>query len=135
MLTLVQGKKHIVLINKIDEENKVNKEELQEKNIIEISVKKQLGLEQLEEKIEEMFHCNDLETGDTLVITNMRHQELITNAKRDLENALLSAKAGVPLDMLSIDITNSIQSLGEITGESISEEVVKGIFAKFCLGK
>ena len=89
----------------------------------------------MEDKIEEIFSINELETDDHVMITNVRHQALIMNAKNELKNALNSAQNGIPLDMLSIDISNSIQNLGEITGETVSEDVIKGIFAKFCLGK
>ena len=133
LLTLIAHKKHIILINKIDiaGENSIRSIE----NAIEISIKNDVGLDQLENKIEEMFLVEELATGDALMITNVRHQELVAQAKKELENALQSVNQGIPLDMLSIDITNAIQHLGEITGESVSEEVIKGIFAKFCLGK
>ena len=135
LLELVKPKKHIILINKIDIESKIQISELNDENIIEISIKNGMGLDKLEDKIEEIFSINELETDDHVMITNVRHQALIMNAKNELKNALNSAQNGIPLDMLSIDISNSIQNLGEITGETVSEDVIKGIFAKFCLGK
>ena len=69
------------------------------------------------------------------VIFNPLKTNLILKAKEGVKNALNSADLGMPLDMLSIDIQEAIQKLGEITGESVSEEVISGIFAKFCLGK
>lgn len=135
LISLIRSKNHIILINKIDMENKINVNEIDDSNIIEISIKNDIGLEKLEKKIETMFMINELETDDTVMITNVRHQSLIINAKNALKNALNSANAGIPLDMLSIDISNGIKELGEITGETVSEDVIKGIFSKFCLGK
>ena len=135
LLAFIQHKKHLILINKIDMESKISLDEIQDENVLEISIKKDIGLDKLEDEIEEMFSVNELEMEDAIMITNVRHQTLIVNAKNQLKNALNSVKTGIPLDMLSIDIANSIQNLGEITGEAVSEDVIKGIFAKFCLGK
>lgn len=133
LLQLIQSKKHIILINKIDiaGENKIPVLE----NALEISIKNETGLDQLENKIEELFYTQELATEDGLTITNARHQALILKAKEGLEKALSAIVQGVPIDMISIDITQAMQFLGEMTGETVSEEVVKGIFAKFCLGK
>ena len=135
LLEMIQDKKHIVLINKIDTGKKINRNVLKSENIIEISIKNDIGLDILEEKIEEIFHSNDMDTDDSVMITNTRHKNLILQARNGLKNALDSAKNGLPIDMLAIDISDAIKNLGEITGEAISEEVINGIFAKFCLGK
>ena len=135
LIDMVQNKNHIILINKIDVGNKISKDMFDDGNVIEISIKNGIGLEDLEEKIEEIFNISKLETDDNVMITNSRHQALILNAKNGLKNALNSVKTGLPLDMISIDIQEAIQKLGEITGETVSEEVINGIFAKFCLGK
>lgn len=135
LLNLIKDKNHIILINKIDIKNDIDFNEIDDENVLEISIKEGIGLDKLEDKIEEMFNTVELESGEGVMVNNIRHQTLIINAKNQLKNALSSVNAGVPLDMISIDITNSIQNLGEITGEAVSEDVIKGIFAKFCLGK
>lgn len=135
LLEMVKNKNYIILINKIDAGNKVSKTDFEDENVIEISVRNDIGLDKLEEKIEELYNYQNLESDDYVMITNSRHQSLIMNAKEGVKNALNSANMGVPLDMLSIDIQEAIQKLNEITGEAISEEVISGIFAKFCLGK
>lgn len=135
LLEMVKNKNYIILINKIDAGNKVSKTDFEDENVIEISVRNDIGLDKLEEKIEELYNYQNLESDDYVMITNSRHQSLIRNAKEGVKNALNSANMGVPLDMLSIDIQEAIQKLNEITGEAISEEVISGIFAKFCLGK
>ena len=135
LLELVKDKKHIVLINKIDAGSKIVAENLEDENVIKISIKNGEGLETLEDKIENMFELCNLNSENEVVLTNSRHQALILEAKQGIANALTSAQNGLPLDMLSIDISEAIQKLGEITGETVSEEVISGIFAKFCLGK
>lgn len=135
LLEIIKTKKHIILINKIDSGNKITSNNFNDENVIEISIKNDIGLDKLESKIESIFTVDKLDIDDSVMITNARHQSLILNAKEGLKSALNAAISGIPLDMLSIDITNSIQKLGEITGETVSDEVIKGIFAKFCLGK
>lgn len=135
LLELVKDKKHIVLINKIDAGSKIVAENLEDENVIKISIKNGEGLETLEDKIENMFELCNLNSENEVILTNSRHQALILEAKQGIANALTSAQNGLPLDMLSIDISEAIQKLGEITGETVSEEVISGIFAKFCLGK
>ena len=135
LLELIKNKKHIILINKIDAGSRVSETDLNDENIIRISIKNGDGLDLLENKIESMFELCALDSENEVVLTNSRHQALILKAKEGIINALNSAKNGLPLDMLSIDISEAIQKLGEITGETVSEEVISGIFAKFCLGK
>ena len=135
LLDFIKDKNHIVLINKIDAGSKVSEADLGDDNIIRISIKNGEGLDLLESKIENMFELCALDSENDVVLTNSRHQALILKAKEGIINALNSAKNGLPLDMLSIDISEAIQKLGEITGETVSEEVISGIFAKFCLGK
>lgn len=135
LLEATKNKNRIILINKIDEDKKINKDMFKNDKVIEISTKTLAGLEELEETIEEMFNISELNIENEIVITNVRHKNLIHKAAEEIKNAIISIKNGLPIDMLSIDLQEALQNLGEITGESISEEVVKGIFAKFCVGK
>jgi len=153
LLDLIKNKNYIVLINKIDVDVKINKNEIEtilnrnnENNnsgklnekmlrIIEISAKEEIGIEKLEEQIEEMFHFNQMDINNEIVITNARHKEAISKAKEKILKVLNANKMCIPIDMLSIDLQNAVQYLGEITGESVSEDVINGIFKKFCLGK
>ncbi len=135
LIEMVKNKKHIILVNKIDIGEKISTADLNDENVIEISIKNDIGLDLLENKIEEMFNSVELDSENDVIITNSRHQSLIVKAKQGINNALKSVKDGIPLDMISIDIEEAIQNLGEITGDNVSEEVITGIFAKFCLGK
>ena len=135
LLEATKNKNRIILINKIDADKKINKNMFKSDKVIEMSTKTLTGIEELEETIEEMFNISELNIENEIVITNVRHKNLIHKAAEEIKNAIVSIKNGLPIDMLSIDLQEALQNLGEITGESISEEVVKGIFAKFCVGK
>lgn len=134
LLGLVENKKYIVVINKIDVENKIDKSKITGK-FVEISAKTLEGLENLENIIENMFSFNDIEVENEAIITSLRHKQLIVLAKEELEKTRDAVINGLPIDMLSIEMQNAIQHLGEITGEAVSEDVIKGIFSKFCVGK
>lgn len=135
LLESVKNKKHILLINKIDIGNILKKEMFEDRKTIEISTKTLDGIDELENEIERLFNVSEIQVENEIIVTNVRHKNLIMEAKKGIENAVNSVKNGLPVDMLSIDLQDAIQNLGEIIGESISEEVVKGIFAKFCVGK
>lgn len=82
-----------------------------------------------------MFSFNDIEVENEAIITSLRHKQLILLAREEIEKTRDAVVNGLPIDMLSIEIQNAIQHLGEITGEAVSEDVIKGIFSKFCVGK
>ncbi len=135
LMNMIKDKKHIILINKIDSGDKIIAKQFDNENVIELSIKNDIGLDLLENKIENMFNEVELDSNSEVIITNSRHQSLIVKARQGLENALNSVNIGIPLDMISIDIENAIQNLGEITGDNVSDDVISGIFSKFCLGK
>ena len=68
-------------------------------------------------------------------ITNIRHKNSITNAIKKLEKAEQTIIGNMPIDIISIDIKDALEELGKITGDSVSEDIIKEIFKKFCLGK
>lgn len=158
LLEIIKDKNYIILINKIDvTQRKLQKEEIEriifetdiEKvgdkkrndketeldRIIEISAKEEIGIEKLENKIEEIFNLNQIDVNQEVVVTNERHRIAIIQAKEEINKVIIANQSGIPMDMLSIDLQNAVQHLGEITGESVSEDIINGIFKKFCLGK
>ncbi len=146
LLKLIKDKNYIILINKVDIGTKIKKEQILElikdsdkaeknENIIEISAQKEIGLNKLEDLIEKMFNLSRIDVNNEIVITNARHKKAINEAKEEIKNVLYSNNIGIPIDMLSIDLQNALQHLGEITGETVSEDVINEIFKKFCLGK
>ena len=82
-----------------------------------------------------MFNLNQINLDNELVITNIRHQELINKAIESTRMALNDLKTSMPIDIISINIKQILERLGEITGDNVSEDIIKSIFAKFCLGK
>ena len=129
----IKDKQHIVVINKID--LNCEKIDIKNENVIRISTKTREGLEELEKRIEKLFDLNNIDTENSLIITNIRHKDLITKAIQNIEKAKEAVENKVPVDMVSINIQEAINSLGEILGESISENVLNKIFEKFCVGK
>lgn len=129
----IKNKNHIVIKNKIDLDEK--ELDINDENIVKISAKTGEGITELEEKIEELFNLKNLDSENELMITNIRHKDLINKAKNGLVKANNTVKEGLPVDMISINIQEAIKDLCEILGESISEDVLNRIFEKFCVGK
>lgn len=129
----IKNKPHILIINKTDLECKeIN---ISDENTVRISTKTGDGLEQLENKIEELFNTKNLDTENEIIITNIRHKDLISKTIKGLNSAIEAIETGIPIDMISINIKDAIKSLGEMLGESVSEDVLNKIFEKFCVGK
>lgn len=140
ILDLIKGKKSIILLNKMDlEANKLNENEpcLREvsENIIKISALNQTGLEELEKTILKMFQLNEINLDNEVVITNIRHKNLIHQAIEHVKKANEAILNQVPLDMIAIFIKDILEDLGNITGDVVTEDIISEIFARFCLGK
>lgn len=138
ILKLIQNKKTIILLNKVDLDLKTSKSELEDKSgypIVEVSVKDRIGLEQLSELIKEMFFSGKLSFNDQIYITNVRHKTAIQEALSSLSMVLQSIEDGMPEDFFSIDLMNAYEVLGSIIGESVGEDLINTIFSDFCMGK
>ena len=139
ILELIKNKKSIILLNKIDLESKITEEDerlkLATNNIIKISALNKIGLEELENKITDLFNLNEININDELIVTNIRHKNLITKSIKGIEEARIALNQKMPLDIVTIFIKNIISCMDEITGEVASEDIINEIFSKFCLGK
>lgn len=139
ILNLLKHKKSIIVLNKTDLKQIVNNEckEIQDVNteVINISLKNNEGLERIYESLVKMFNLNQINLDNELTITNIRHQELINKAIESTRMALNDLNNSIPIDIISINIKEILEYLGEITGDNVSEDIIKSIFAKFCLGK
>ena len=135
LLADIDDKNFIVLINKVDEKCVISKADIDCENVIEISAKTLIGLDLLENLIEKMFDMNNIEVENEVIVTNLRHKNLIEMAKNEIIKVQVALKSGLPIDMISIELQNAVQHLAEIVGESVSEDVVSGIFQRFCVGK
>lgn len=132
----VYAKKLLFVVNKLDLVKKINTNDLPEDKIIEISAQKNLGLDALKTKIKTMVLGQKvLDRSSEEFICNIRHKTSLVNAYNSLENVLRAAKENIPDDLLSIDLRQAYDFLGEITGESVSDKIVDEIFSKFCVGK
>lgn len=138
ILKLIQNKKTIILLNKVDLDLKTSKSELEDKSgypIVEVSVKDRIGLEQLSDLIKDMFFGGKLSFNDQIYITNIRHKTAIQEALSSLSMVLQSIEDGMPEDFFSIDLMNAYEVLGSIIGESVGEDLINTIFSDFCMGK
>ncbi|MCR4718106.1 MAG: tRNA uridine-5-carboxymethylaminomethyl(34) synthesis GTPase MnmE [Firmicutes bacterium] len=129
LLELVKNKKHIKVANKSD----IKSESILAD--VEISSKTGEGIDKLAEMIKKMYNFAEIESGDTAIITNMRHIAALSNTEEALSRAKEQLECGMPQDIAALDINEAIDFLGEITGEKVSEDIVSEIFHSFCVGK
>ncbi len=139
VLDLIKNKNTIVLINKVDlNKNLVkNNSEIRKmkKDIIEFSTVNEKGLDELYKKIENMFQLNEIYCDNSEVITNNRQKQHILLAIDSINKAKNSIENNMPIDITAICLKYILEELSEITGENASEDIINEIFKKFCLGK
>lgn len=136
---LLKDKKKIILLNKTDLKEILNRDEViklaEGDPIIELSLKEEKGLEELALVLENLFFSGSVEEAEKIVVTNVRHKNLLQQAKNSLQESLNAINNGLSPDLVSIDLKNTLFTLGEITGETISGDIMNKIFSQFCLGK
>lgn len=134
-----ENKKVIVIENKIDLSKKIDREKLLSlldvKDSIKMSLKEKIGIEELEEKLARTAIEGLVIPENGVVINNVRQANQLNRAKQALEHVLLGLKGKITYDFLTIDLKDALDSLGEITGDSINDEMVNDIFSRFCIGK
>ena len=142
ILEIVRKKKTIILLNKSDLDMMITRKDVEdilpEKDmipVIEISAKNQKGIDELEEALKEMFYKGSISLNSEIYITNVRQKTALQDAYESLRKVKESIELGMPEDFYSIDLMDAYESLGNITGETIGEDLVNEIFSKFCMGK
>ena len=139
ILEIIKNRKSIIILNKIDINKKIQKNDQMltsvSKNIIEISALKKQGIENLYNTISEMFDLNEINLDNEVLITNIRHKDLINKAIEKIQETKDTIKRNMPIDIIAIYIKDILEALGSITGEEVSEDIINEIFSKFCLGK
>jgi len=139
ILELAKSKKSVIILNKIDLESKINEETPELKRasdcIIKISALNKIGIEKLYDEITNLFNLNQINVDNEIVITNIRHKNLITKAIESVKKTKETIENQMPLDIIAIFIKDILEDLGNITGEVVTENIIDEIFAKFCLGK
>lgn len=137
LLEFVKDKKCLVLLNKTDLKPEFSADELRidKENIIEMSVKENIGTDKLVERLKEMFFGGNIEIKNDVIISNSRHKNALYEASQDLKRAIHTIDSGMPEDFVSMDLSQAVEHLGEITGESMQEDLLNRIFERFCVGK
>ena len=137
LLEKIKEKKYLLLINKIDLDNKLNRNEINvdSSRIIELSITENKGIEELKEKIVELFNLNELETKDPTYLSNSRSISILKRCLKSVEDIEEALKNDMPIDMIELDIKNIWEELGTINGSTYEEELLDEMFKRFCLGK
>ncbi len=139
IIRYIDDKEALLLLNKIDLPFVMDKEKLSTllsgKKVLEVSLKDKTGIEEIKDYIYNMAYAGKITAKNGIMIANMRHKQALIKAIEFFDEAVKGIEAGFPLDMISIDIRNAWNSLGEITGETLEENLIDRIFSNFCLGK
>lgn len=139
ILSHIGEKKAIVILNKTDLPKAFDETEIEKllpkACIIEASVANGEGIEELENVVENLVYGGEVKQSDSMMVTNVRHKNLLEEADSSLADAIEMAKACQPLELLEIDASRAYECLGAIIGEAVEEDIINEVFARFCLGK
>lgn len=139
LLETTKGMKRIILFNKTDLPSKLSTEDIapyaQEEEIVTTSMLNKEGIDQLEEKIAGYFFQGQMNERDATYLSNTRHIALLEKAEQALVEVQNGIEMEMPVDLIQIDFTRAWDLLGEITGDSVQDELLTQLFSQFCLGK
>lgn len=139
IISYIEDKKVIVVVNKTDLDNKLDFDALEvlvkDKTILKTSVMNEHGIEAVENEIAKLVYHGEIKSKENDFITNIRHIAALKKAKESMEAAILATDSAIGYDFIEVDIKDAYDYLGEITGETLGEDVIDKIFSKFCLGK
>ncbi|MGO1356629.1 MAG: tRNA uridine-5-carboxymethylaminomethyl(34) synthesis GTPase MnmE, partial [Alkalibacterium gilvum] len=138
LLEATEGHNRIIILNKMDLENKLDLEELhtiiESDNIVQTSIITEAGLTELEGKIAELFFAGNTGEKDATYVSNIRHIALLNETIDAFNDVIEGIEMGMPVDLVQIDMTRAWDLLGEITGDSVQDELITQLFSQFCLG-
>ena len=139
IMELIKDKKTIVLLNKTDLPRLYDEDYFtnyfENSQIINSSMIKSIGIQELEDAIRTMFYDGHIAIDSDMIINNLRHKQQLELASGNMESVLKDLHTGVPLDCIEVDLRSCWENLGEITGESLDEDILDRIFSEFCIGK
>lgn len=139
IVDLIKDRKSLVLINKIDLPNKYSpdflKDFIDQNHIITTSITEGIGVDILEESIKDMFYSGEIESESNIVISNIRHKNQLEKSLININSVIEDIEMEVPLDCIEVDLKNCWDNLGEISGDTIGEDILDKIFSEFCIGK
>lgn len=133
LLEKLKDKKKIIVINKIDLENKLDKSLLD--NYIEISAKENIGIEKIKDEIKRLFNLGELEASDLTYMSNARSISLLGKSLNNINDAISEINNNSPIDIVEFHLKGAWNNLGEIIGETYTDELLDELFSRFCLGK
>lgn len=131
----IKNKNHIIIINKIDLDTKINYNEIANQNIVKMSIINNIGIDELTNKIEQLFNLEKLELGDLTYLTSARSVAILKQVRTSIGDIEKSIDDNIPIDLIEIDIKSIWDKLGEIIGISYENELIDQLFSQFCLGK
>lgn len=139
MIEATNDNHRIVILNKMDLPNQLDLAELESlvdpENIVKTSILTKSGIESLENKIAALFFAGETGERDATYVSNVRHIALLHDAEAALDEVINGIESGMPVDLVQIDMTRCWDLLGEITGDSVQDELLTQLFSQFCLGK
>lgn len=139
IMELLNPEKTIIVFNKIDLQQAAEKEEISRMVpgavVIETSMETQEGIEKIEEQIESMVYGGKVSQSDSVMVTNLRHRNILDRAYKSLKDAAVMTEKGEALEFIEIDVNSAYESLGEIIGETVQDDIINEVFSRFCLGK
>lgn len=139
VLSLLIDQKAIIVLNKSDLDEIISREmmeaEVPNAMIIETSMATQHGLETFEGAIKDLFFHGGIDLQHETVISNVRHQHLLEKTKSHIREAIGAIEMAMPIDCFEVDVKDAWQSLGEISGDTVTEDVLDQVFQEFCIGK
>ncbi|MBP2028557.1 tRNA modification GTPase [Acetoanaerobium pronyense] len=139
ILTYLDNKKSIILMNKTDLAQAITDEDIEKhthgKSVIKISALENKGIEEIEKEIEKMVYEGELQTENDIMVTNARHKNSLEKAYTSCCDAIDALDSNIELDIAETDFKIAWDSLGQITGDTVSEDLLDTIFREFCIGK
>ncbi|MFA7068432.1 MAG: GTPase, partial [Acidaminococcaceae bacterium] len=139
ILSSIEGREHVIIVNKGDLPCLVDMKALEAKfgpqNILTLSVKTAQGVEEFVQWLKNFVYGAEGSVEKGVFVQNARHEQLLLATKKSLKDALHATEKQIPYDCIVIDLRNAIDNLGAITGETVQDEIINEIFARFCLGK
>ena len=133
LLEKIENKNHIIIVNKIDLEKKLNTNLLN--NVIYISTKNNEGIDELKNTIKKIFNLEQIEKEDMTYLTSARSVAILKKVNEQINELEKNINNNMPIDMIELDIKNIWNLLGEIIGDTYEEELIDELFSRFCLGK
>lgn len=133
ILEKTQNKKRIIVVNKIDLKTKLNKKLLD--SYIEISVKENIGIDKIKDEIKRLFNIGEISTNDMTYLSNARSIALLKKSLNNINDAINEINNNNPIDIVELSLKESWNNLGEVIGETYTDELLDELFSRFCLGK